>query len=219
MTPQQMSKVWTVIGLLLLYYALNTYLVTQGGNPVFGATLITKRIPAAMLAILICTFLFLLCSLIGIDFARKNGPTCADRIPVVGFEQINTAAREARLYQYIMLGVFSLVPILCLIHFWSLFWTADIATARNPTEPIAGGIWDWDALASLNDPARICSTLAKTVDASGKTVYSCNDNITILPGLEPALFALLTLGSGCATIYFWWILFRPAPGAAGDTTA
>ena len=42
MTPQQISKVWAVLSLALLYYALNTYLVTQGGAAIFGATLIVS---------------------------------------------------------------------------------------------------------------------------------------------------------------------------------
>jgi multisubunit Na+/H+ antiporter MnhC subunit len=70
MTPQQISKVWTVISLVLLYYALNTYLVTQGGNEIFGTKLIvTSRIPAAMMGIPICSALLLVSSLIGIDYA------------------------------------------------------------------------------------------------------------------------------------------------------
>ena len=215
MTAQQMSKVWAVVGLLLLYYALNTYLVTQGGNTMFSATLIsTRRIPAATLAIPICAFLLLLCSLIGIDFARKNGPRWSDRIPLVGFEQIDMTTREAKLYQAILLSVFSLVPIVSLIHFWQLFWSADVATTSNPTEPIPGGIWNWCALTSLNDPARICTSLNRTPGPSGQTLYSCDDNITILPGLEPALFALVTCAALGATLYFWWIVFRPRPGAS-----
>jgi hypothetical protein len=66
MTPLQMSKVWSVVSLFVLYYALNSYLVTQGGETIFGATLIMKsRVPAGFLAIPICSFLLLMASLIG----------------------------------------------------------------------------------------------------------------------------------------------------------
>jgi hypothetical protein len=45
-TLQQISKLWTVIGLFLLYYVLNTWVVTQGGQEIFGAKLIvSNRIP------------------------------------------------------------------------------------------------------------------------------------------------------------------------------
>jgi hypothetical protein len=55
-TYQQISKVWTAVSLCLLYYALNTYLVVQGGVAIFGATLIvSNREPAAMVGIPICS--------------------------------------------------------------------------------------------------------------------------------------------------------------------
>ena len=39
MTLQQLSKIWTVVGLFLLYYAMNSWIVVQGGQEIFGAKL------------------------------------------------------------------------------------------------------------------------------------------------------------------------------------
>ena len=72
-----------------------------------------------------------MCSLIGIDYARKNGPAWADRIPLVGFEKIDTGSREGKVYQAILLGALSLLPVLSIIHFWHLFWRADVVTTEN----------------------------------------------------------------------------------------
>jgi hypothetical protein len=208
MSPRQLSKVWAAVSLFLLYYALNTYLVTQGGNTVFGATLlVTKPVPAGMLGIPICSLLLLLSSLIGIDFARKGGPRWADRVPLVGFDHIDTKAKESKIFQAAMLIALSLVPSLSLIHFWIVFDTAKIATTSNPTKPIPGGIWDWSALVSWSDPARICTELNQSTDQSGQNHYSCEANITILPGLEPTVFAVLTVAAAVATVYFWWTIF------------
>src|ERR1700688_3410882 len=129
MTPLQMSKVWSLVSLFLLYYALNSYLVTQGGETIFGATLVMKsRVPAGFLAIPICSILLLMASLIGIVFARRNGPGWADRIPLVGFEQLDTAKTEAKCYQAVMLVLLSLIPMLTLIHFWDVAARAQLVT-------------------------------------------------------------------------------------------
>lgn len=202
MTSQQMSKVWMVVSLGLLYYALNSYLVTQGAAPIFSATLIvSNRVPAAMLGIPICSILLLISSLIGIDFARKNGPAWADRIPLVGFEQINTMATEAKAYQGFMLAVLSFLPAASLIHFWILFCKADLVTTKNPPR-LLNSIWDWSALTSLDDPARICNILHRQPE------LSCEGNISILPGFEPTIFAVATLAAAVATFVFWWRVFR-----------
>jgi hypothetical protein len=208
MTSQQMSKVWTVVSLGLLYYALNSYLVTQGAAPIFSATLIiSNRVPAAMLGSPICSILLVLSSLIGIDFARKNGPAWADRIPLVGFEQIDTTAREAKAYQGVMLAVLSFLPAGALIHFWILFSRADLVTTKNPPR-LLNNIWDWSELTSLDDPARICNILHRQPE------LSCEGNITILPGLEPTIFAVVTLVAVVTMFVFWWRVFRSPQSAA-----
>ena len=199
MTTQQISKVWTALSLALLYYAVNTYLVTQGGNAIFGATLIVGyRIPAAMMGIPICSVLLLVCSVIGIDLAVKNSENWAGRIPLVGFEKIDTGSREAKFYQGTMLVLMSVVPIIALIHFWSVFSGAHVVTTKNPPVTIPS-IWSWSALTSLDDPARVCNTFDVQVGAS-----SCKGTNTLLPGLEPTVFAVLTIAAIGATVLFWW---------------
>jgi hypothetical protein len=211
-TPQQISKVWTVISLALLYYALNTYLVTQGGTPIFGATLIvTNRIPAAMMAIPICSILLLLGSLIGMRYAGKSRVGWADRIPLVGFEHVDTTSREAKFYQSAMLVFFSVLPLVALIHFWSVFGEAYAVTTKNPPVAIPS-IWNWSALTSLNDPARICNIFHIQQGASGAPpTISCEGTNTLLPGLEPTVFAILTVAAVGTTLLFWWRIFRSKP--------
>jgi hypothetical protein len=216
MTSQQISKVWTVLSLALLYYALNTYLLTQGGAPIFGATLIvSNRIPAAMTAIPICSTLLLLCSLIGMDYARKGSSNWADRIPLVGFEEIDSAAREAKFYQGTMLGVLSVLPVIALIHFWIVFSEAYAVTTKNPPAVIPS-IWSWSALTSLNDPARVCNVFHLQQSAVGAALsISCEGTNTLLPGLEPTFFAIVTLAAATVTALFWWHVFRPGSLGGG----
>jgi hypothetical protein len=200
MTPPQMSKVWSAVSLLLLYYALNAYLVTQGGEPVFGASLIMKtRVPAAFLAIPICSLLLLLGSLIGIVYARRNGPRWADRIPLVGFEQLNAATPEAKVYQGVMLVLLTLLPAIALVHFWQVAGSAPLVTTAPRPVDVPGGMWDWRGLTSLDNPASICSSISGPEDNR-----QCDGRTTILPGLEPMIFAAFTLAAFCVTLKFWW---------------
>jgi len=212
MTSQQISKVWTVLSLALLYYALNTYLVTQGGTPIFGATLIvSSRIPAAMMGIPICSILLLLSSLIGMDYAQKDRSNWADRIPLVGFERIDTMSREAKFYQGAMLALLSVLPVIALIHFWSVFSEAYAVTTKNPPTVIPS-IWSWSALTSLNDPARVCNIFHMQPSAAGAPpTISCEGTNTLLPGLEPSAFVVMTAAAVAATLLFWWRVFRAGP--------
>lgn len=211
MTLPQISKVWTVVSVFLLYYALNTYIVVQGGSPIFGATLIVNvnsQIPAAMMGIPICSVLLILSAIVGIDHALQSGPRWADRIPLVGFESIDTKKREAKIYQGMMLFLLSVLPVISLIHFWKVFCTARLVTTKNPPQPI-DSIWSWKALVSLDDPARICTIFHEAP-------VSCEGNITVLPGLEPTLFAMATLAAAVAVVWFWVSIFRKRSQASSS---
>jgi hypothetical protein len=204
MTPQQIGKVWTVISAFLLYYALNTWIVTQGGNEIFGAKLIVgHRIPAAMMGIPICSVLLVMSSLVGKIHAERTGPRWHDRIPVLGFDSINTGSGEGKLYQAAVIVLFSVLPAASLIHFWRLFANARVVTTKNPPQPI-DSIWNWSALVKFDDPARICTDYNEIPNSS------CEGNITILPGLEPTIFAILTAVAITVMVLHWRALFSQA---------
>lgn len=212
MTLQQLSKVWAVVSVFLLYYALNSYLVTQGGETIFGATLIMKtRVPDGFLAIPICSVLLLVSASIGIAHARRTGPSWSDRVPLVGFEQLDTTRVEAKLYQAAMLFLLSALPTLTFIHFWGVAASAEVVTTAKQPTIVAGGIWDWSALTSLNHPATICTN----VQVGPPLV--CEGRTTILPGLEPAIFAALTVAAVCATLAFWWFVIAGKKAQQADS--
>ncbi|MGX1233616.1 hypothetical protein AB7M71_006708 [Bradyrhizobium japonicum] len=160
MTQQQLSKIWTVVGLFLLYYALNTWIVVQGGQEMFGAKLIVgNRVPAAMWGIPVTCLVLFVNSLVGLRYAQRTPPgNWHDRIPIVGFESIVTNSPEGKVYQGVMLFLLSLLPATVLIHFWRIFNSAMVVTTDDPPKPVSS-IWDWSALTKLDDPARICTDL------------------------------------------------------------
>ena len=113
MTAQQIGKLWTLTSALLLYYALNSWIVSQGGNEIFGAKLVlATRGPAAMLAIPICSILLAVTSAIGRTYAIRVGGDWRKRIPIVGFDSIDTGSVEGRLYQGFFFFLFSVLPAL-----------------------------------------------------------------------------------------------------------
>jgi hypothetical protein len=204
MTQQQLSKIWTVVGLFLLYYALNTWIVVQGGQEIFGAKLIVgNRVPAAMWGIPITCVVLLVNSLVGLRYARRTAPgSWHDRIPIVGFEGIVTNSSEGKVYQGTMLFLLSFLPAAVLIHFWRIFNSAKVVTTDDPPKPVSS-IWDWSALTELDDPARICTELVRD---GGK--IACEKNATLLPEFEPTVFAVLTAVAVLALAIHWYAVFR-----------
>lgn len=202
MTPQQLGKVWTVLGALLAYYAVNSWIVSQGGNEIFGAKLVlSSRVPAAMMAIPICSVLLILTSWIGWLYARRTGNHWHERIPIVGFENLQTKSGEGRVYQGGMLALFSLLPALAFIHFWWVFAAADVVTKADQTKQITSNMWSWSALTSWSDPARICT------DYIPSSPIPCSGNATLLPFVEPVAFAILTLLALAALACHWRAVF------------
>lgn len=196
-TQAQIAKIWFVVSAVLLYYALNTWIVVQGGNEIFGAKLVvSNKTPAAMIAIPICTILLFAASCIGRFFALRGGPLWHRRIPIVGFEDIDTGSREGRIYQGAMLSIFSIIPAIALIFFWHAFVTATVMLNDGSKKPV--GLFDWTVLAkTINDPARICTDFMKDLPDP------CVANGTVLPGLEPTVFAVLTLMAIAALVAHW----------------
>lgn len=201
MNPQQISKLWSVVGGVLLYYALNSWLVSQGGNEIFGVKLVhSGRVPVAMLAILICAVLLIAASLIGRLFARRAASSWYERIPVVGFDAIRTGSPEGRIYQLAMMVLLSLIPSLSLIHFWLVFTAGKVVTTGSNAR-VASGIWDISALQGVNDPARICADLA-----AGPSI-ACENGTTFFPIVEPLILAVITIVAFLATVAHWLSVF------------
>lgn len=202
MTYQQLGKIWKVVGLLLLFYALNAWLVSQGGQEVFGAKLIAPgRVLAAVIAIPICTTLLIVTSLVGRLYAIRHGSTWHQRVPIFGFDSITTGSREGKFYQGTMFFAFSIFPWLALIHFWRRMLSATIIS-NDDTNTVIASVWDWSALKSLNNPASMCNAFDMAA------ARPCVDAFTLLPGLQPTAYAFLLLLAGTAAAMHWIALLR-----------
>jgi hypothetical protein len=191
MNREHYGQLWAGVSLLLLYYALNTWIVTQGGNEIFDAKLVmSNRVPAAVVGIAVCGVLIAIASTFGLLFA-VGGPRWNDRIHVVWLKGLRADARSGKGY---LGGVFFLVtalPALAMFHFWRLMVLASVMDRDGNRKT---DVFDWaPTRRTLNDPARICS------DWIGGT-NPCSGNATFFPGLEPLLLAVITVIAAAALL-------------------
>lgn len=209
MTPTHYGKIWTFVGAVLLYYALNTWIVTQGGNEVFDAKLVTSnRMPAAVIGILVSSVLLFVLSLVGRAYASGSGPTWHERIPVVALQDLRTGSREGRWYQGAVLFCFAALPVAATIHFWDLIVSATVVD-RATGRPV--GAWDWSVThaAGFRDPARICSTYADRM---------CSGNATFFPGYSMLVLVAFSLVAAVALVVYLRTVFgTDATGGRGPT--
>lgn len=203
MKQAQIAKIWLFINLPLLYYALNAWILSQGGEPVFGAhLLLSTGVAAVATAVPICAILLTLTGLVGSLFAGRERKRWHRRIPIIGFERFKTGSYEGKIYQAIVFALFQVFPWLAMVHFWLVFLNADAIALDKHNHPIQKiGIWDWAWLGNMENPARICEHIPHAA------ALICQDGATLLPGLEPAIFAVLTLLAMAASLRYYLAVF------------
>lgn len=184
MTQAHLTRLWLAVGLVLVFYSLNTWIVSRGGKPLFGVDLLSEaRIASELLAIPICAVLLALLCQVGIVYAGRSGAwSWHARMPVIGLDGLKTGAREGRLYQAFFLFLFIALPTVALAYF-----TARVLGGRvfdrcggpelTPLSPVS-----WDVVAS------------KAYWDDGYRLGADADHaVTWFPVLEPAMLALLLL--------------------------
>lgn len=125
-------------------------------------------------------------ALVGTTYAQRSSRPWHCRIPVAFYEEIITGSTEGRIYQATSFSLIFILPLSALVHFWDVVRSAPVLTTG--VTPRAVGMWELGTLTSWDDPARLCSA----INASGT---HCVDGCTMLPVLEPGLFALLSGGA------------------------
>jgi hypothetical protein len=160
----------------------------------------TDRAPAALVAIPICAGLLFVASAFGIAYARRWGTAWHGRVPVVGFDVLETSSVEGRIYQGFMLLTLSFIPTVALIHFWRIVNDAHVKAGEVILGQ--GSVWNFALLGNGQDPARICSE-----------ADTCTGNATVLPGLEPVLLMALTIVAVSAALAQWLTVLKGAPAS------
>ena len=187
MTNKQLAKLWAAIAAILLFYLINSYLATQGGEPLFDTKLVAKaREPIALFAIIIGAPLLLLSALTAQLYATRSetSESWFGRLPVFWFDAIDVNSPEGRWYQRLTLFIFTILPTLSFIHFFRIVIAADVCASKPVAHP--SGAWDWSALKSINDPARLGGVLTQVQGSAP----SCDNGTTFFPFVEPLLLLI-----------------------------
>jgi hypothetical protein len=163
----------------------------------------------------ICSFLLCLISIVGIIYAGRSRIDAKwhERVPILGFESMNTGSLEGKLYQAAVLVGFSILPAIGLFSFWTPLSMAPVITMSSPPH-LLSSIWSWSALTNLDDPARVCNELKHMGES-----YSCDpSSITFLPGLEPTVLVVFTVIAIGSVVIHWMGLLRKRTNLADDSS-
>lgn len=185
MTEAHLARLWIVVGLFLVFYSLNTWIVSQGGKALFGVELLDDQpVTSALVAIPICAVLLVLQCRIGMAYADRSGMRRQwhARTPVVGLDGLKTGSREGKLYQAFFLILFVIVPVAALGYFVDqvLGGTVYDRVAKTEHSPLAAV--DWATIAS-----------ASYWDDRFRLGEGPDKAVTWFPVVEPVLLGLLLL--------------------------
>jgi hypothetical protein len=217
MDRRALTAIWTVLSLAAVYYALNTYLVSQGLNTIFGSPILDSRpIPSAVFGLVVVPFLLIFAGFVGALYAWRHGTHWHERIPTPFLKHLNTASREGKIFQAFVLIIAIGAPIGSVVHFWDkVNCSSCIFDTTNPPKrcpedapppvcnrylPMVKSIWAFqDSLSS--DRYRI------GVD-SGKDFGGTNGGVTFVPGLYPVFLLILSVLALASTAWFVFLIFH-----------
>lgn len=193
MSKQALTRVWTVVSTVLVFYYVNTWLSSQGAEPILKLSLLDKRrVPGALLALVICPTLLI----VGVWLAERYrgrfaGRYWHNRMPVVALDELDTGSTEGKLYQGFFLLVFKILPVLSLVHFANVVLSAPVH--ENGSElPLTVFAARWPGA----DRFRIGP--------------SWKEGLTFFPIVEPVILGALAAGSSVYTAIYLFRLFRPS---------
>lgn len=209
MSKEQITKVWAAIAIVLLFYALNTYISSQGGAPLFGVPLLTtQRETAALYALIICPPMLFVAVAFGELYLGRYG---AKRkwlgIPPAFIGELDVGHRESRAYLVAVVVLAYVVPMLSFFHFARIVAGAELCVkevtivrqGKEVSIPPTKATWlKWDLPESefwLEDRYRLAG---KEAGSDQNALQQCTGGASFTPLLEPAF---LVLWCGFAVIY------------------
>jgi hypothetical protein len=181
-----LSKVWSAAALMLLYFSLNAWSLTQQwqlslpGNP-FREGKFTPH-SVTLVAIPLAGALLALTALVARLYATRSGRMgWAARFPRFGDLAIDVSRPEGRVFQAASLGAFLLLPLAAQIHFILKFLDG---TAYRGNDKL------WSGLAHLSTYVPLTEAL------SGENTYDRLGDLapSFVPFWEPWLFVLFEAG-------------------------
>ena len=141
MPKESYAKIWTTIGLLTLYCALNMYLYIQGSEIAFGypnfSNVGNKSISLYAMLIFIPSFLMFLW--VNFNFLEEHGPirSWTEGFPVAFNLKLDPTSKAGKRYQYFFFLIFFVIPVILQIHSLKEFFNTPVYLKSNPQNVIA----------------------------------------------------------------------------------
>lgn len=180
MSESALRQIWGALCLVLLYYSVNSWLVTIGAKPILDVNMLHEdRSAAALLGIVVCAPLLCLASWVGRTYAiRHGGKTWPERIPVAWPKGVDRASRDGRTYQGIVLATVVGVPVAALLHLYRKTVNSGVVNCDTGADV---GHWIFDL----------------TLDH--KYCLGSQDGVTYFPFVAPLVLACLILAALATT--------------------
>lgn len=137
MSKEQLEKAWAFLAIIILFYALNTWLSSQGAETIFNVKLLNpKRVPGAYFGILVCAPLLILLCWVGILYQRRHHRGSKwSGIPPLGIGHLDVSKIEAKIFLALQLALFVVVPALSLLHFAGIVNKAWVCAREYSNSP------------------------------------------------------------------------------------
>lgn len=199
MSKDQLTKVWSAVAAILLFYSLNTYISTQGGAPLFGVPLLSsQREVGALYALILCPPMLLIVALLGELYRRRHGADSKwEGVPPAFIGELDCRKAESRVYLAAVVLLAYMVPMLTFVHFGQIVSEASVCAkdVKGVAPKIApksiwtqpeSGFWCCDAyrLAGME------ADKSGERDAKGDRVVTCTGGASFTPLVAPLLLSL-----------------------------
>lgn len=205
MSPTHVARLWAALGVLALYLAVNSWLVTQGGWPILNIGLIHPgRKSAAVLALWFVPLLLVLIACLGVSYARahRTGPW-HHRIPVVCAPDLNLMKPSARLWQGLVFFWLVIFPAGACIHFWLRINKMEVI---RTTDPAAAALTIWTKIRSADAGSRAFRIADfEPVAGGGRKLIGTS----YVPWFETWILVGFHVLTALALVWYLWAVFRP----------
>jgi hypothetical protein len=204
MSQANLTKLFTVFGLISLIVLMNSWLATQGAKAILKIPLLhEERRATAFLALAIGSTMLIITALAGLLHAKRYGERWHARVPSVWLEGLITQSTEGQVYQGAILFLFIGLPLLSFFHFIGIVWKGHLCVLNAPEQPLPVSAAWLTGIPNAKDQIRLVDGLTSVQQPTGATPL-CKGGIEVFPGWEfflLALFIAVALGISVSFLY------------------
>lgn len=196
MTNAQLNKLWTTISCFVLIFSVDSWMRTQGIEPIFGSKLPhSQRIASAVFGYLVTSISMFFQFYVAKIYSLRQSGSFLSRLPIAFFKSLNMDQSESKFYQLFMYFFMYIVPFFALIHFFSIITKGSYHVYNDCCSNIINvsySVWKWPEKYILDEGFRL---------------GSC-DGISFFPVIEPLLLAIMGIANIVLNLRYLHILKR-----------